>query len=400
MRVLLVSDYGNAAGGAELQLHMLREELRKRGHEARLFASSALPGDSPTVADDHCFGTTSGFRTLLQTYNPSASVRLRQVVSAFRPDVVHVCLFLTQLSPSILAILRSTPSLYHAVWYRSVCPLGTKMWPDGKPCDAHWGAPCLRRGCTPLRDWLPLMVQMRWWRGRQNVFRMVVANSEATRALLRAGGMHAEEVVWPGIPQHPASRPLSQEPTVVFAGRLVREKGADVLVRAFESVSRQLPSSRLVLAGEGPERRSLEALIVDLGLADRVRMIGALPSESLPEAFRGAWVQAVPSRWPEPFGMVAAEAMMRSTAVVASDTGGLPEVVSHGRTGRLVPPGDARALAAALLDLLRDRAVADRMGSAGREMASSRFGIDGHVERFLRLYQRIASGPVAAPGAE
>jgi starch synthase len=91
--------------------------------------------------------------------------------------------------------------------------------------------------------------------------------------------------------------------------------------------------------------------------------------------------------------------MMRATAVVASDVGGLREVVSHGCSGHLVPPGDARALAAALLDLLRDPAAADRMGRDGREIATSRFGIDAHVERFLGLYRRIASTPVASPGA-
>jgi glycosyltransferase involved in cell wall biosynthesis len=329
---------------------------------------------------------------LLQSFNPSAASALRRVVDRFRPDVIHVCIFLTQLSPSILPVLAGTPSLFHAVWYRAVCPLGTKMWPDGTRCHVSWGKECLRRRCVPLWDWIPLMGQMRTWHRRRGAFRAVVANSDATREILREGGIETTEVIRPGIARQPLARPLSERPTVVFAGRLVREKGADVLLRAFVAVAREIPSARLVLAGDGPERSELERAIRDLGLTERVTLAGALSFEAVQESFRGAWVQAVPSRWPEPFGMVAAEAMMRGTAVVASDSGGLREIVREGGTGFLVPPGDDEALAPALLRLLRDPGLADRMGREGRETASTRFGIDAHVDRFLALYERLGSG--------
>ncbi|UCF68246.1 MAG: glycosyltransferase, partial [Acidobacteriota bacterium] len=347
MKILLVSDYGNLAGGAELQLEMLRQGLRARGHDARLFASTARPDGSASLADDECVGTTSRWRTLLQSFNPWAYLALRRVLADFRPDVVHVFMFLTQLSPAILPLLRTVPSVYYVVWYRPICPLGTKMWPDGSECHVAWGRSCLQKGCLPWRDWLPLMLQMRLWQRWRNAFDVIGANSAATKQRLQESCIDATKVLWPGVPVEPLSRPLSPEPTAVFAGRLVREKGVDVLARAFSDVARQVPAARLVLAGDGPERSAIQEQIRRLGLTEQVTMPGQLAREPLQRAFAGAWVQAVPSRWAEPFGMVAAEAMMRGTPVVASDAGGLREIVWEGRTGFLVPPGDAPGLAEA-----------------------------------------------------
>lgn len=389
MKILIVSDYGNLVGGAEVQLQMLRDGLRQRGHEARIFASTARPGGSPSLADDECLGTTSSARTMLQSFNPWAFLALRRVLAAFRPDVVHVAMFLTQLSPAILPLLRGTPNVFYEVWHRSVCPRGTKLMPDGAACDRTWGSGCFRARCVPWRDWPPLMLQRALWRRWRGALDRIVANSTETERRLREEGFEVAEVIWPGVPVLPLGRPLVPAPTVAFAGRLVPEKGADLLLAAFAGVAARLPSARLVLVGDGPERSALGQQVRRLGLADRVEMTGMLPPEETQRRLAGAWVQAVPSRWSEPFGMVATEAMMRGTAVVASDTGGLPEIVEHGRTGLLVPPGDAERLAAALLGLLQDPGKADRMGRDGRERAVAKFSVEAHIDRFIATYRAV-----------
>lgn len=390
MKVLLVSDYATLTGGAEIFTLALRTRLRQRGHDARLFTSGARPTAGASPADYECLGTTSRWRTLLQTANPWACVRLRRVLAEFQPDVVHVQMFLTQLSPLILPVLKEVPSLYHVVWYRPVCPLGTKMLPDGTACHVPAGAVCYRTRCLPLRDWVPLMVQMQLWRRWQNAFDLIVANSHAVKACLVAEGIGPVEVIWYGVPVRPLRPSLLSPPTVVFAGRLVREKGVDVLVRAFAAVVTHLSEARLLVVGEGPEREHLEKLITDLGLSSRVALLGHLPHEEAERVCATAWVQAVPSRWAEPFGIVAAEALMRGTAVVASNAGGLAEIVQDGQTGLLVPPGDVDALAAALLRLLRDRELAEQLGQAGRQSALVHFNEDACIEKFLAVYHRLS----------
>ncbi len=390
MKILLVNDYAMPAGGVEIQMRMLRDGLRRRGHDARFFASSAGPG-AGAGADYSGFGTTSPFRTLLQTANPWAARQLGRVLADFRPDVVHVAMFLTQLSPMILPLLAQVPSLYHVHWYRPICPRGTRMLPDGAACRTSPGAACLASHCLPLRDWLPLMRQMALWRRRRGVFDRIVAVSHAVQRRLLAEGIEPVEVIWNGVPAAARRAPLSGPPTVAFAGRLVPEKGADVLIRAWAGVAAQFGEARLLVAGDGPQRPGLEKLVADRGLSSHVTLLGHLPRAEVERRFAAAWVQAVPSRWDEPFGIVAAEAMMRGTAVVASDAGGLAEIVRHDRTGLLVPPGDADALAEALIRLLRDRETAENMGRAGREVARSHFSETTYVENFVRTYETLLS---------
>jgi glycosyltransferase involved in cell wall biosynthesis len=396
MKILLVNDYAVPQGGAEILLLNLRKALRQRGHDARLFASNAGENTSHSLADYTCVGTNSRFRTLLQSANPLAAMQLRRVLAAFRPDVVHVQMFLTQLSPLILPLLRHVPSLLHVVWYRPICPLGTKLLPDGSSCYSPPGTICYRTGCLPMRDWIPLMFQMKLWRHWREVFNLIIANSEPVRRRLIAEGIEPVEVLLNGIAPRPMRPPLSATPTVVFAGRLVREKGVDILMRAFAKVTREIPEARLVVCGDGPERPQIEKLVAELGLASSVSMLGFLPGEEVERVFRQAWVVAVPSIWEEPFGHIAIEAMMNGVAVIASSSGGLGQILRDGQTGLLVPPGDTDALAAAILRMLGERGLAERFGQAGHELAMAEFSETKMVDRLVRLYGSIC--PRAAVG--
>jgi glycosyltransferase involved in cell wall biosynthesis len=389
MRILLINDYGTPTGGAELVVLGLRQRLRERGHDARLFSSSARPSSAASIGDYECLGTTSRWRTLLQSANPWAFWTLRRVLTVFGPDVVHVRIFLTQLSPAILPLLRHVPAVLQVAWYRPVCPVGTKTLPDGRPCQEPWGAACYRNGCLPLRDWGPLMLQMKWWWHYREVFDVVVAQSQAVKKQLEADGISPVEVMPHGVPDQPMRSPLTPPPTVAFAGRLVPEKGVEVLLRAFARVVTYLPEAQLLMVGDGPERLRLERVAAELQVASRITWTGQLPRAESQRLLVPAWLQVVPSLWAEPFGLVAAEAMMRGTAVIASQTGGLGEIVQHGDTGLHVPPGDVEALARAVRRLLEDRDLAERMGRAGRAVALARYSESAAIDKIEQLYHYI-----------
>ena len=392
MKILLVNDYAVPQGGAEILLLNLRDALREHGHDARLLASNAGANGIPNRADYTCRGTTSRFRTLLQSANPWAAMELKRVLASFQPDVVHVKMFLTQLSPLILPLLKNIPSVYHVVWYRPICPLGTKLLPDGSSCYSPPGVVCYRTGCLTLRDWVPLMFQMKLWRRWRPVFDLIIANSEPVRQRLLAEGIEPVEVVANGVSSRPPRPAISGRPTVVFAGRLVREKGVDVLLRAFARVLPQIPDARLVICGRGPEHLNLERLTAELGLANSVSLVGFRTNEEVEKIFGDAWVVAIPSVWEEPFGQVAVEAMINSVAVVATNSGGLGRIVRDGETGFLVSRGDEAELAAALLKLLSDRALAERQGRAGWELAMTEFSETRMVDRFVQMYRSILPG--------
>jgi glycosyltransferase involved in cell wall biosynthesis len=145
----------------------------------------------------------------------------------------------------------------------------------------------------------------------------------------------------------------------------------------------------LIIVGEGPERPELERLIGEIGLHARVQLLGNVPHDQMNRVAAPAWVQVVPSRWDEPFGIVAAEAMMQGRAAIVTGTGGLAEIVADGDGGFHTPPGDVPALAAALRRLLTDRELAERFGRAARRRALAHFNEDRFVDQFISLYERL-----------
>jgi glycosyltransferase involved in cell wall biosynthesis len=263
------------------------------------------------------------------------------------------------------------------------------MLPDGSACTVRAGTPCYLNGCLPARDWIPIMMQMALFRRWRSAFKAILTNSRAVRDILTENGIEGAEVLYYGIPAGQASFSMPETPTVAFAGRLVREKGVDILLRAFAKTAGKVPSARLLIAGDGPERERIKLLISELSLSSNVTLLGHLPNPEFDEDFNGAWVQVVPSLWHEPFGITAVEAAMRGTAVVASGSGGLREIVEDGKSGFLVPPGDVEALAEKLILLLKDKNLAESLGREGRESAESRFSEQVFLTKLLDIYERL-----------
>ena len=394
MRVLIVHDFGTLSGGAEIMAWRIREALRERSHQAILFSSNARPLPLPIVSDATCFGTVSPARRVTQAINPHARWRLARVMRDFRPDVVHVKMFMNQLSPLILPLLAPVTSLLHVINYNLICPLNTKTLPDGAPCRHRPGAVCHATGCLPWVGVLRAEVQRR--ATDLSVFDRIVANSASVAERLRLEGVRVDGWVHNGVAERAQRAPLGERPVAGYAGRLVAKKGVNVLLRAWAVVARHVPEAHLVIAGDGPERTKLEAMARDLGVDGSVTFAGHLDAATLESVLAPVWVQAVPSVWEEPFGLVAAEAMMRGTAVVATAGAGLAEQVVEGETGHLVPTGDAGALARALEGVLLDRDRAERMGKAGREKAVRDLSEDRHVESLLGIYRELIAGTTPA----
>lgn len=219
-----------------------------------------------------------------------------------------------------------------------------------------------------------------------------LAISEASRAALLADGAPPDriEVLPHGIDLErfcAAPPPRNDPPVVLYVGRLSVEKGVGVLVEAVGRLRAAGTPARLVVVGDGPLRRDLERA------AGAAAFVGEVPFGEIHRFYREADVVAVPSvptpGFREQWGFAAAEAMATGRAVVASDLGGLPEVV--GDAGLLVPPGDAAALAAALGDLLADPARRDDLGARGAARVRARFDRLRIAERLAAVYRSLSS---------
>ncbi len=391
MRVLLVTDWPVEGGGLEKYVTLLARGLREAGDEVRLLTSSV--GGGPAVADYVAFGSRRpALQTVLQIANPAAARAVRRAVAELRPDVVHVSMFEMHLSPSVLAALDGVPTVLNVAYYKPICPNGLKLLPDGSRCTAEQGAICWRGGCLSLAHWLrdrPRYARIRTGVGRASA---VVACSRWLSHELAANGIEARWSPWPTDPPGAAfRRERAATPLFVFAGRLTREKGVDLLLHALARVRERVPDARLRIVGDGPLRPALERLTTELGMRDAVELTGWLPLGRIDDQLADAWALVAPSLWAEPLGLTAVEAVVRGIPAVVSATGGLAETVADGVSGLLFPNGDVGALADRLVAVASRRAFPEGLADDVVAHARARHDLARHVAWMRDLFAEVAA---------
>jgi glycosyltransferase involved in cell wall biosynthesis len=195
-------------------------------------------------------------------------------------------------------------------------------------------------------------------------------------------------------PSHPAEPGVRQ---VIVPRRLFPKNGVEFAVRALPIVAALVPGVRFLFVGDGPERARLEALAAELGVADRARFLGALPHDAMPGMLSSAEVAVFPSLM-EATSVAALECMACGLPVVASNVGGLPEIVDA-EVGALVPPADPEALAQAIVATL-DRPDRVEAGVRARRRVVDHWSNDRLVERHLEIYRALLGLPESAPAPE
>jgi glycogen(starch) synthase len=352
-------------GGVEVHATRFLPEMRRRGFELAVLTS---PGPLELPAVDAFEGIPVHrvkFEEALSSNDPARLAGVRSEVAAlkraFRPDLVH--LHLTDASVLFHLLTRGVEPCPTLVSLR-VTLEGELDRPDSVVSKALGAA-----------DW-------------------ITANSrfvlDALHQQLPAAAARSSVILNALAPSGLEPSPLEFSPPILLAmGRLVRDKGFDLALRAMPHVLSRHPSARLFVAGQGPARAELEALAAELGIGGSVRFRGWVEPARVAALLNEATLVLVPSRWREAFGLVALQAAQQARPVIAARVGGLPEVVSHGESGLLFPREDHGALAAAITSLLDDRALAIRLGRNGRRLAGERFGWDYHLDEYARLYQSL-----------
>jgi glycosyltransferase involved in cell wall biosynthesis len=307
----------------------------------------------------------------------------------FRPDVLHIHGFNDVALQT--AALREFPALKTLHVY-DFCPSGTKFHhATDRVCTFGTSMACVAR-----QGYLRCTLSKRpsvWW----SQYRRTVAANERDRAFGRIfvasqfvkdeavrTGYDARTVdVLPYFTTLPAPVPAPLPRHVLFVGRLTREKGVDLLLQALARLTGEWSCT---IAGDGVIGDDVRAAVAAPPFAGKVRVTGWLTEAALSAEFARASVVVVPSRWPEPFGIVGIEAMAHSRPVVAFRTGGIPEWLDDGATGWLVPPMNPAAFAARLQSLLDRPDEAAAMGARGRARVERDFVAAPHVHALLAAY--------------
>jgi glycogen(starch) synthase len=236
----------------------------------------------------------------------------------------------------------------------------------------------------------------RW--GEHSAEAVLVITPRLHRLLLSDGvDENSVHVIPPGVNpslfEGPFEDPFSGvgKPRVLFVGRLAPQKGVGTLVEAAGLL--EDPGAQILLVGDGPERKALERKSERLSVADRLHFVGFFAHERLPAVLAHADLLVLPSLYEE-LGTVLLEAMQAALPIVASKTGGIPDVIEDGVNGLLVPPGDPEALARAIDRVLADRKLARRLSEGVQERVKD-YDWEVLAERVLRIYQDVTAGCLA-----
>ncbi|MFQ1001291.1 glycosyltransferase family 4 protein [Modestobacter sp. SSW1-42] len=228
----------------------------------------------------------------------------------------------------------------------------------------------------------------------------VVVLTARTAAALREDGVPADRISTipsgfePAVFERVPAGGRRDRPRIGYVGRLAAQKRADLLVSAFGAMQQE---ADLLVVGDGPERERVHRLVRTSPAADRITTTGFVEHSAVPGVLASLDLLVLPSAYEE-MGSVLVEAMVAGLPVVASDVGGIPEVVVHGETGLLVPPGDVPALTAALDRLVADPALRSRLAEGARER-SRHYSWPHLATRVADVYRRVRSGEPALPVA-
>lgn len=322
-----------------------------------------------------------------------------------RPDLVHLHHLEHRLDAAAMRdIVTLFPSLSTAYDVSPLCLTGRKELPGGGFCELPLGPHCRANACPTAPSWG--MPEARIEAGERDLAikldrldalrgATVLVHSRYMREQYRRNGFPGDRLaeVLPVLaaPLAQAPAPTPEAGLLLYVGRLDRNKGIYLLPRVLARLPR---SWRLALAGSGREADWLRQACRDQGVADRVEFLGELNGPDLWRAYDRASLLLVPSLVPESYCMAGVEAMSRGLPVLASRAGAIADWMVDGHTGLLLPPGDAAALAAAVLALGGDASWLRRCREGALARAHALFGA-GRVERQLAAAydQALAAGP-------
>jgi len=388
-------------GGDAQFVEYLAKELVHRGHEIHVFYSPVsydlLRSDRKTNAKKenetevgrHRYTPRAGrldpLLALSLGLHRKAERDLRSLVSDLKPDVVN-----WHNSRGFVGRPWAFPgriSLYTTHDYTPVCPRSNLMKPHMHICnDPRWCTVCCVRWGKPPQIWRA---------GRKRVLRYdkdlrLLPPSEFMAKRFRDDGVPVHEVLRLFVPDLGADfkRESAEGDSILYLGLIEHHKGVRTLLEAFAKSERD-QGFKLHLIGEGTIREDLTRRTEALGLANRISIPGFLDRSAVETLRKNAVAQVVPSVWYENAPSVVAEAFSLGIPVVASDIGGLPEMVTRESGSTVFPPGDVNELARILVDLWQTRDSLKEKRRKARIAYETRFTPDIHIKNYLRVISEL-----------
>ncbi len=402
MRILQIQTFHYYRGGDSTYMFNLSGLLVSRGHEVVHFAMRH-PDNLPSAQEKY-FVNEIDFPRLLERRTPPAALKvlgrgiysgearrnISRLIDDVRPDVAHIHNCHSHLTTSILAPLRRAgiPIVWTLHDYRLVCPnsnflSGYEICERCLPNRFHHAVlrKCKRGSAGASFVAMAATLYDRMTRVQSRVQRFIAPSRFLAGKLAEGGFDPARITTLPNFVDAGAFHSRPDDDYAVYFGRLSREKGVDILLEAMARAGR----GKLKIVGDGPERSGLEHLADKLGLGN-VEFLGYRSGNELKEILSRAQFVVLPSRWYENLPFSIMEAFASCKPVIASDIGGIPEMVDHGENGLLFPTGDAGELADRIAILLDSQELRESMGRKGRQRVLEIYNADHHYRGIMEIY--------------
>lgn len=404
MKILLIHKFFHITGGAEVFFFETARVLKENGHEVAFFSTLAtqnLPSEYSdyfvNAPDYRSGGLSSKFRAINKIiYSKEAKNKLKRLLSDFRPDIVHVFAIFTHLSPSILEACKEygVPVVMSCNDYKHICP-NYKLYHHGRICNDCKGSKfysavknrcCQNSISFSIASSIEAYVHDAMNIVLNNVDKFLFAGEFMIRKTEEFWGndsFHWAKLLNPfDSTKYVASPEYSDY--FIFFGRLVEEKGVDILIRAMKYA----PQARLVLIGNGPQLEQLQKLSHDLDLHN-IEFVGPKWGDELDSLLKLARFVVVPSIWHENFPYVIVQAFALGKAVIGSDRGGIPELIKDGEFGYIYPADVPSALADKINTLWNSPQLSVKMGKNAKDYADTVFNDEVFYNTLMDIYKGV-----------
>ena len=383
MKILFINTTGGYFGGVEQNIALAAKGLTLAGHTC-YFACKERSGIDQSKFD----------ALFVQTFFVGTTP-LAEIVETIQPDVFYVHKY--ERIEDVLAVqgTKRVVRMFHD--HDIYCPRRHKYYAFTRNiCTHRCGLICyadlafLERGGKGIR-FVSIRKKLLEMKNNKKVDTFLVGSTYMQKELARNGfDPEKIQVLPPCVQSYPQKlQSFPSQPSILFVGQLIKGKGVDILLEAYALLLQKTGSSiPLHIIGRGNEEQALQTMAKDASYKALVQFHGWVAHDELAQAYDNATVVVIPSRWPEPFGMVGVEAMLRQRPVVGADVGGIPDWLKDGKNGFLFPPNDPRALCEALFTLTSDLQQAKDMGETGKKLAEELFSYEAYIHELEHLLEK------------
>jgi glycosyltransferase involved in cell wall biosynthesis len=391
MKILMLHGHYSNIGGAEVIINNQITGLRERGHEILFFCfgNESIDEKNLIVVKEP---ESNFLRYVYQVLiNPKGYAKLKKTIKFFKPDIIH----LHNIDKHILTFLlpvKNYKTLRSIHDFGIVCP---SFWGihknDQKVCEQGIGIKCVKHKCINpfLYPFYYYLFKMKHYFQKRRVHGYTVATQFLKKYMQNQGFKNIS--VFPYFTtRHGDIRGNHMGKRILFAGRLEKIKGCESLIRAFSIAVKNIPEATLTIVGCGLEESKLKNLSGSLKLDGSINFTGSVPNNEIEKYYMNSSIVVVPSICMDNSPIVIYEALSFGKPVIATNRGGIPELIKNGFNGFLVNANNPKEIADAVINILNENnAELYSVISKNAILSSHQYNIDKHIDNLEMAYSKL-----------